>query len=123
MPDSKAPLLLETASDNLLCETLPSLVPAIYGHYKAFVFSRLITLFHTVQRGPSMEFIDSPSIPQTAARPVTPNCHANSSAKPSSLKTFFTIQACRAKEQMPALAGQGALEFDKTCNLIMRAAA
>jgi hypothetical protein len=42
----------ETASNNLLGEKLPSLVPARDGQYKAFVSSRLATLFHTVQQCP-----------------------------------------------------------------------
>jgi len=49
----------KTARFHLLRERLTSLVPADYGHDKAFVFSRLTALFHSCQRSWSSGFIDA----------------------------------------------------------------
>jgi hypothetical protein len=38
---------------------MSSLVPAIYSDGEAFVFPRLIAMFHTVQRGAFAAFIDA----------------------------------------------------------------
>ena len=59
-PREQSTTFAKSASYDLLCERMPILVPAIYGHDKAFVFLRLTALFHTVQRSPFAEFINGP---------------------------------------------------------------
>ena len=49
----------ETASNNPLGEPLPSLVSARYVQYKAFVSSRLTTLFHMSSNACSPVLIDA----------------------------------------------------------------
>ena len=51
--------LADPACDDLLVEKMSSLVPAIYSDGEAFVFPRLIAMFHTVQRGAFAAFIDA----------------------------------------------------------------
>jgi len=50
----------KAASYDVLRKRMPSLVPAMYGYDDAFVFSRLTTLFHSVQRSPFAGFIKHP---------------------------------------------------------------
>jgi hypothetical protein len=39
----------DAACHGVLSKRLTALVPTLYGHDKAFVYSRLTALFHTVQ--------------------------------------------------------------------------
>jgi hypothetical protein len=57
----------EIVSNHLLRENFPGIVPASYAHDKAFVFSRLPTLFHIIRRVPSIEVIQDRQYPITAA--------------------------------------------------------
>jgi hypothetical protein len=58
----QCPTFAEVASYGVLRERMTTLVPAIYDHDKAFFFSRLIALFHTIQRSPLAKFMNCHSI-------------------------------------------------------------
>jgi hypothetical protein len=71
-PRQQCPTFAEVASYGVLRERMTTLVPAIYGHDKAFVFSRLVPLFHMFQRSPLAEFMNGPQY--RTVLPELPKC-------------------------------------------------
>jgi hypothetical protein len=60
-PRQQCPTFAELAGYRILREQLTTLVPALYGYDKAFILSRLMALFHTLQRRASCELARSAS--------------------------------------------------------------